>query len=138
MSTRDKYVEKMKSELDDINAEIDKLAAKSESAKENIQCRYKQEMANLRAQSKQANAKLEELMAKTTGTAWSLRWIEWATPSSTLTTTSNRSCKEPSGLHAPRPDGLAPLCSWGSQPVCWQLFKRTCLRISCRPLTAVC
>ena len=61
MSKRDQYVEKMKSQLDDMNAKLDKLAAKSKSAKKEMQAKYKQEMADLRAQSSRANAKLEEL-----------------------------------------------------------------------------
>jgi predicted nucleic acid-binding Zn-ribbon protein len=65
MSKRDEYVEKMKTQLDEMNAELDKLAAKSENAKKDLQARYKQEMADLRAQSKQASAKLDEF--KTAG-----------------------------------------------------------------------
>jgi predicted nucleic acid-binding Zn-ribbon protein len=65
MSKRDEYVEKMKSQLDDMNAQLDKLAEKSKNAKEEMQAKYKQEMADLRAQSSQARAKLDEL--KTAG-----------------------------------------------------------------------
>jgi predicted nucleic acid-binding Zn-ribbon protein len=61
MTKRDEYVKKMKSQLDDMNAQLDKLAAKSESAKKDMQAKYKQEMADLRAQSKKASAKLDEL-----------------------------------------------------------------------------
>jgi len=61
MSKRDQYVEQMKSRLDDMNAQLDKLAAKSKNAKKEMQAKYKQEMADLRAQSSRANAKLEEL-----------------------------------------------------------------------------
>ena len=61
MTKRDEYVAKMKSQLDDLNAQLDKLAAKSEGAKKDIQAKYKQEMADLRAQSSQASAKLDEL-----------------------------------------------------------------------------
>ena len=69
MTTRDEYVAKMKSQLDDLNAKLDKLAAKSESAKKELQAKYKQEMADLRAQSSRASAKLDEL--KNTGEdAW--------------------------------------------------------------------
>ena len=65
MSKRDEYVEKMKSQLDDMNAQLDKLAEKSKNAKKEMQAKYKQEMADLRAQSSQARAKLDEL--KTAG-----------------------------------------------------------------------
>lgn len=61
MTKRDEYVAKMKSQLDDLNAEIDKLAAKSKGAKQDMQAKYKQEMADLRAQSGKARAKLDEL-----------------------------------------------------------------------------
>jgi predicted nucleic acid-binding Zn-ribbon protein len=63
MSKRDEYVEKMKSQLDDMNVQLDKLAEKSKNAKEEMQAKYKQEMADLRAQSSQARAKLDELKA---------------------------------------------------------------------------
>jgi len=61
MKKRDEYVAKMKAELDDLNAQIDTLAAKSKGAKKDMQARYKQEMADLRAQSGKASAKLDEL-----------------------------------------------------------------------------
>ncbi|MDZ4729521.1 MAG: hypothetical protein SH820_06235 [Xanthomonadales bacterium] len=67
MSKRDEYVAKMKSQLDAINAQLDKLADKSKSTKKELQDKYKKEMADLRAQSKKASAKLDEL--KTTGEA---------------------------------------------------------------------
>ncbi len=63
MATRDKYVAEMKSQLDDTNAQIDKLAAKSKSAKKDMEAKYKQEMADLRAQSSKASAQLDELKA---------------------------------------------------------------------------
>jgi cytochrome c556 len=62
-SKRDQYVEKMKAQLDDMNAQLDKLAEKSKSAKKEVQAKYKQEMADLRAQSSKVSAKLEELKA---------------------------------------------------------------------------
>jgi len=65
MPKREEYVEKMKTRLDEMNAQLDTLAEKSKSAKKEMQAKYKQEMANLRAQSSQASAKLEEL--KTAG-----------------------------------------------------------------------
>ena len=63
MTTRDKYVAKMKSEIDDINAQLDKLAAKSKSAKKDMEAKYKQEIADLLAQSSKARAQLGELEA---------------------------------------------------------------------------
>ena len=61
MTKRDEYVAKMKSQLDDLNAQLDILAAKSKSAKKDMQAKYEQEMADLRAQSSRASAKLDEL-----------------------------------------------------------------------------
>jgi predicted nucleic acid-binding Zn-ribbon protein len=61
MTKREEYVAKMKSQLDDLNAQLDKLAAKSKNAKQELQAKYKQEMADLRAQSSQASTKLDEL-----------------------------------------------------------------------------
>lgn len=61
MKTRDEYVAKMKSQLDEMNAQIDKLADKSKSAKKEMQAKYTQQMSDLRAQSSKANAKLDEL-----------------------------------------------------------------------------
>ena len=61
MKKRDEYVAKMKSQLDDMNAQLDILAAKSQSAKKELQAKYKQEMADLRAQSGKANAMLDDM-----------------------------------------------------------------------------
>lgn len=61
MSKRDEYVKKMKTEIDEMNEQIDKLAVKSEHAKKDLQAKYKQEMADLRAQSDKAATKLDEL-----------------------------------------------------------------------------
>lgn len=61
MTTRDEYVAKMKSQLDDMNAQLDKGAAKARVAGQEMQARYKQEMADLRAQSSKASDKLVEV-----------------------------------------------------------------------------
>ena len=61
MTKRDEYGAKMKSQRDDMNAQLDKLAAKSKTAKKEMQVKYKQEMADLRAQSGKASAKLDDL-----------------------------------------------------------------------------
>jgi cytochrome c556 len=63
MSKRDEYVASMKAQLDDMNDELDKLAAKSKTAKQEMRARYEQEMADLRAKSGQASAKLDEIKA---------------------------------------------------------------------------
>ena len=51
----------MKSQLDEMNAQIDKLADRSKSAKKEMQAKYTKQMSDLRAQSSKANAKLDEL-----------------------------------------------------------------------------
>ena len=63
MSRRDEYVATMKSQLDDMNAQLDELAEKSSNAKKEMQAKYEQEMADLRAQSARASTKLDELKA---------------------------------------------------------------------------
>ena len=55
------YIEKMKSQLDDLNANMNKLQAKAEEAKEDARDMYKAEMAKLQDQSKLAVAKLGEM-----------------------------------------------------------------------------
>lgn len=61
MSRRDEYIAKMKLQLDELDAKMDKLEAKATEAKEDARAKYKEEMAKLRQQSKLAKAKLEEL-----------------------------------------------------------------------------
>jgi chromosome segregation ATPase len=61
MTTKDKYIEKIKFQLDGLSAQVDKLAATSMNAKKEIQDKYKQELADLRGQSHKAKAKLDEL-----------------------------------------------------------------------------
>ncbi len=63
MSTRDIYVEKMKTQLDELNAKMDKLQASAEDAKADAKDKYKEEMAKLRHQSKLAKGKLDELVS---------------------------------------------------------------------------
>ena len=62
-SKRDAYIEKMKLELDELNAKITKVEAKAREAKEDARDKYKEEMGKLRQQSKLAAAKLDELKA---------------------------------------------------------------------------
>lgn len=63
MTTRDTYINKMKLQLDDLNLQMDKLEAKAQEAREDVRDKYRAEMAKVRAQSKLAMAKLEELQA---------------------------------------------------------------------------
>jgi predicted nucleic acid-binding Zn-ribbon protein len=61
MNKRDEYVQKMKSQLDALNATMDEVEAKAKDAKEEARAKYKEEMAKLRQQSKVAATKLEDL-----------------------------------------------------------------------------
>jgi len=63
MSKRDVYIAKMKLELDELDAKIEKVEAKAKEAKENARDKYKEEMGKLRQQSKLAKGKLAELVA---------------------------------------------------------------------------
>lgn len=69
MASKHEYIEKIKSQLDGMSAQIDEFAATSKSTKKEIQDKYKQELADIRDQSNQAKAKLDELM-KSGDDAW--------------------------------------------------------------------
>lgn len=68
MTTRTDYIEKMKTQLDELNASMNKLDEKTADAKEEARAKYKEEMAKLRHQSKLAVAKLEDMKASTEDT----------------------------------------------------------------------
>ena len=61
MTKRDEYIQKMKSQLDALNATLDEVEAKAQDAKEQARAKYREEVARLRHQSKVAAAKLEDL-----------------------------------------------------------------------------
>ncbi len=63
MSKRDEYIAKMKLQLDELDANMDKLEAKAAVAKEDVRAKYKEEMTKLREQSKLAKAKLQVVKA---------------------------------------------------------------------------
>lgn len=63
MSKREIYIEKMKLQLDDLDAKMATLEVKAQVAKENARDKYKEEMAKLRQQSTLAKGKLAEMMA---------------------------------------------------------------------------
>lgn len=63
MSTRDDYIAKMKLQLDELDAQMDKLEAKAKEAKEDARDKYREDMAKLRHQSKLAKGKLDDLIA---------------------------------------------------------------------------
>ncbi|MEO8123768.1 MAG: hypothetical protein ABI633_06930 [Burkholderiales bacterium] len=62
-TTRTEYIEKMKRQLDALNANMDSLETKASVAKADAREKYKAEMTKLRHQSKLAAAKLEEVSA---------------------------------------------------------------------------
>ncbi len=63
MSKRDDYIAKMKLQLDELDAQMSKLEAKAQVAKDDARDKYKEEMAKLRHQSSLAKAKLDDLKA---------------------------------------------------------------------------
>lgn len=63
MTNKNVYIEKMKSQLDELNANMNKLEAKATEAKADARAVYLEEMRKLRHQSKLAGAKLDELKA---------------------------------------------------------------------------
>jgi ribosome recycling factor len=62
-SKRDEYVAKMKLQLDELNAKMAALEAKAKDARQEARDKYEQAMNKLRADSKAAVAKLDELKA---------------------------------------------------------------------------
>lgn len=63
MSKRNEYTEKMKLQIDELNAKMNLLDAKAKEAREDARDKYKAEMTKLRHQSSLAIDKLEELKA---------------------------------------------------------------------------
>lgn len=61
MTKKSIYIEKMKTQLDELNASMNKLEAKTEEAKADARDMYKAEMGKLHHQSKLAVAKLEDI-----------------------------------------------------------------------------
>ncbi|MCD6663550.1 MAG: hypothetical protein LT082_09140 [Comamonas sp.] len=61
--TRTEYTEKMKRQLDALNANMDALETRASEAKADARDKYKTEMAKLRHQSKLAHTKLDEIAA---------------------------------------------------------------------------
>ncbi|WP_296495071.1 hypothetical protein [Rhodoferax sp.] len=61
MTTKNVYIEAMKTQLDELNANMNKLDAKAKEAKADARDAYLEEMRKLRHQSKLAGVKLDEL-----------------------------------------------------------------------------
>jgi hypothetical protein len=91
MSKRDDYIEKMKLQLDEVNAKMGELEAKAKEAKADARAKYADEMAKLREQSQLALTKLDELKAagEDSWTPWLPKWRRFATPSFIPSSTSS-------------------------------------------------
>lgn len=63
MITRDAYIEKMKTQLDELNVRMERLSNQAAEAQASVRATYDKDMAQLRAQSVHAKAKMEELKA---------------------------------------------------------------------------
>ncbi len=61
MSTRDAYVQKLKAQIDDWNADISKLEAKAGQAAADARIKYEQSLDSLRAERDQVSNKLEQI-----------------------------------------------------------------------------
>ena len=61
MDKKSVYIEKMKTQLDELNANMNTLEAKAEEAKDDARALYKKEMAKLRHQSEVAKGKLDDM-----------------------------------------------------------------------------
>lgn len=61
MITRDAYIEKMKTQLDELNVRMERLSKQAAEAQANVRATYDKDMAQLRAQSVHAKAKMDEL-----------------------------------------------------------------------------
>lgn len=61
MTTREAYIEKMKTQLDELNVRMDHLGDKAAEAQANVRASYQKDMLALRTQSAEAKAKMEEL-----------------------------------------------------------------------------
>lgn len=69
MSSRDEYVRKMQEKLAELNAEIDKLAAKANDVSADLKGEYNEQMAALKVKQAVARQKVEELQ-KSGESAW--------------------------------------------------------------------
>jgi len=75
MSAREAYVERMKLQLAELDAEIDVLEVKARGAKEEARAKYDKETSKLRLQHTLAVAKLDELDAAG-GDVWEAMTME--------------------------------------------------------------
>lgn len=61
MSDRDAYVDKMKAKIDEWNADLAKLEARSRGAEADMRVKYDQQIKELREQRERAEKRLKEL-----------------------------------------------------------------------------
>lgn len=61
MATRDEWVEKIKSKINEANAEIDRLLEKSNQASRDAQSQYHEYVDDLKAKRERAEQRLQEL-----------------------------------------------------------------------------
>ncbi len=61
MSNRDDYVEKMKAKIDEWNADLAKLEARSREAEADMRLKYDQQIQELREQRQKTEERLKEL-----------------------------------------------------------------------------
>lgn len=73
MNKRDAYVEKMKAQLDEWNAEMDKLVARANAAEADMKLKYNEQIEALRKQREEANQRLRELQSASEAAWESLR-----------------------------------------------------------------
>ena len=58
---RDEFVESLKQQLDELNAEVDELEAKMKNAREDVRGEYEERLAQAIAEGDRARQKLEEV-----------------------------------------------------------------------------
>jgi len=63
MTNRETYINKMKLQLDELNDKMEALEAKASDAKDAAHAKYAEQMAALRAQSKETKSKFDDLVA---------------------------------------------------------------------------
>lgn len=73
MSTRDEWVEKMKSKIDEANAEIDRLRDKSNKTSRDAQSQYQEYVDDLKQKRERAEQRLQELRNSSESAADDLR-----------------------------------------------------------------
>ena len=63
MSKRDEFIAKLKSQLDELNADLNNLEAKAATGREQLGKAYDEQVANLRATANGLRSKIDELRA---------------------------------------------------------------------------